>query len=160
MPVCRWDRLSRLWERYIQSYRCLGLLHHRPEQPWPASARRQLLVELAYGVEDWITEAALYAQWSCCHNKRTIDPMTVAIPAAQTATPTSRLNHHGLDQTPQSLFPVRSCLMPYAARPAPATAMTRPIASASPGPACLVEIASLTVTPTDTFLPDNLGSLP
>ncbi|HCT75295.1 MAG TPA: hypothetical protein DGT23_01605 [Micromonosporaceae bacterium] len=60
MPV-RWDRLPGLWERYIQAWCCLGLLHHRPEQPWLASTRRQLLVELAYGVEDWITEAALYA---------------------------------------------------------------------------------------------------
>lgn len=61
MPGGRWDRLPGSWERYIQAWCCLGLLHHRPEQQWPESARRQLLVELAYGVEDWITEAALYA---------------------------------------------------------------------------------------------------
>ena len=61
MPGGRWDRLPGSWERYIQAWCCLGLLHHRPEQPWKASARRQMLVELAYGVEDWITEAALYA---------------------------------------------------------------------------------------------------
>ncbi|WP_319462655.1 hypothetical protein [Micromonospora sp. RTP1Z1] len=61
MPAGRWDRLPGLWERYIQVWCCLGLLHHRPEQPWPTSTRRQMLIELAYGVEDWITEAALYA---------------------------------------------------------------------------------------------------
>lgn len=61
MPAGRWDRLPGLWERYMQAWCCLGLLHHRPEQPWSASTRRQMLVELAYGVEDWITEAALYA---------------------------------------------------------------------------------------------------
>jgi hypothetical protein len=61
LPAGRWDRLPGLWERYIQAWCCLGLLHHRPEQPWSASTRRQMLVELAYGVEDWITEAALYA---------------------------------------------------------------------------------------------------
>ncbi|MEV4537579.1 hypothetical protein AB0J82_27750 [Asanoa sp. NPDC049518] len=60
MPAGRWDRLPGLWERYLQAWCCLGLLHHRPEQPWLTSARRQLLVDLAYGVEDWITEAALY----------------------------------------------------------------------------------------------------
>lgn len=61
MPAGRWDRLPGSWERYIQAWCCLGLLHHRPEQPWKASTRRQILIELAYGVEDWITEAALYA---------------------------------------------------------------------------------------------------
>jgi hypothetical protein len=61
MPAGRWDRLPGSWERYIQAWCCLGLLHHRPEQPWSASTRRQMLIDLAYGVEDWITEAALYA---------------------------------------------------------------------------------------------------
>lgn len=60
MPAGRWDRLPGLWERYMQAWCCLGLLHHRPEEPWSTSTRRRLLVELAYGVEDWITEAALY----------------------------------------------------------------------------------------------------
>jgi len=61
MPTGRWDRLPGLWERYMQAWCCLGLLHHRPEQPWSVSSRRRMLVELAYGVEDWVTEAALYA---------------------------------------------------------------------------------------------------
>ncbi|MEV4623243.1 hypothetical protein AB0J74_31610 [Asanoa sp. NPDC049573] len=61
MPAGRWDRLPGLWERYIQAWCCLGLLHHQREQPWSTSTRRQMLVELAYGVEDWTTEAALYA---------------------------------------------------------------------------------------------------
>ncbi|HZM77520.1 MAG TPA: hypothetical protein VFC19_17515 [Candidatus Limnocylindrales bacterium] len=61
MPAGRWDRRPGLWERYLQAWCCLGLLHHRPEQPWSTSTRRKTLVELAYGVEDWITEAALYA---------------------------------------------------------------------------------------------------
>jgi hypothetical protein len=61
MPAGGWHRLPGLWERYIQTWCCLGLLHHRLEQPWSTSTRRQTLVELAYGVEDWITEAALYA---------------------------------------------------------------------------------------------------
>ena len=61
MTAGRWDRLPGRWERHIQAWCCLGLLHHRREQPWSTSTRRQMLVELAYGVEDWITEAALYA---------------------------------------------------------------------------------------------------
>ncbi|GIF74468.1 hypothetical protein [Asanoa siamensis] len=61
LPSGRWERSPGSWERYLQAWCCLGLLHHRPEQPWPTSARRRLLVELAYGVEDWVTEAALYA---------------------------------------------------------------------------------------------------
>jgi hypothetical protein len=44
-------RLS-VWERTVQAWCCLGLLHH---------GERQLLTEIAFGVEDWTTEAALYA---------------------------------------------------------------------------------------------------
>ncbi|HEX8345529.1 MAG TPA: tetratricopeptide repeat protein [Actinoplanes sp.] len=50
-----------LWVRCAQVWACLGLLHHRTDEPWPQSTRRRLLVELIWGVEDWITEAALFA---------------------------------------------------------------------------------------------------
>jgi hypothetical protein len=50
-----------LWVRAVQVWACLGLLHHRTDEPWATSARRRLLVELIWGVEDWITEAALFA---------------------------------------------------------------------------------------------------
>ncbi|MGK5679056.1 tetratricopeptide repeat protein [Actinoplanes sp. URMC 104] len=40
---------------------CLGLLHHRPEEPWLDSERRRLLRELAEGGLDRVTEAALFA---------------------------------------------------------------------------------------------------
>jgi hypothetical protein len=50
-----------LWVRSVQVWACLGLLHHRTDEPWPDSTRRQVLVELAWGVEDWTTEAALFA---------------------------------------------------------------------------------------------------
>ncbi len=50
-----------LWVRCVQVWACLGLLHHRTDEPWPISTRRQVLVDLLWGVEDWITEAALFA---------------------------------------------------------------------------------------------------
>ncbi|WP_394328308.1 tetratricopeptide repeat protein [Couchioplanes caeruleus] len=50
-----------LWRRCAQVWACLGLLHHRTEEPWPFSIRRRLLVDLAKGGVDRITEAALFA---------------------------------------------------------------------------------------------------
>ncbi|MEV5819994.1 tetratricopeptide repeat protein [Micromonospora haikouensis] len=50
-----------LWVRCVQVWACLGLLHHRTDEPWASSTRRRTLVELVWGVEDWITEAALFA---------------------------------------------------------------------------------------------------
>ncbi|MEH0819525.1 MULTISPECIES: tetratricopeptide repeat protein [unclassified Micromonospora] len=50
-----------LWVRCVQVWACLGLLHHRTDEPWADSIRRRVLVELVWGVEDWITEAALFA---------------------------------------------------------------------------------------------------
>ncbi|MGA3524037.1 tetratricopeptide repeat protein [Melissospora conviva] len=50
-----------LWHRTVQVWACLGLLHHRTDEAWESSARRELLLGLVWGVEDWITEAALFA---------------------------------------------------------------------------------------------------
>jgi tetratricopeptide (TPR) repeat protein len=50
-----------LWVRCVQTWACLGLLHHRTDEPWESSTRRRLLIELVWGVEDWTTEAALFA---------------------------------------------------------------------------------------------------
>jgi len=49
------------WPRFTQAWACLGLLHHMPEQPWPDSTRRAVLVDLVNGVEDWATDAAANA---------------------------------------------------------------------------------------------------
>jgi tetratricopeptide (TPR) repeat protein len=48
------DDCARVWA-------ALGLLHHRPDEPWASSARRRLLVDLAADGVDRITEAALFA---------------------------------------------------------------------------------------------------
>jgi tetratricopeptide (TPR) repeat protein len=50
-----------LWVRCVQVWACLGLLHHRTDEPWAGSTRRRVLVDLVWGIEDWITEAALFA---------------------------------------------------------------------------------------------------
>lgn len=50
-----------LWVRSVQVWACLGLLHHRTDEPWPTSTRRRILLDLVWGVEDWVTEAALFA---------------------------------------------------------------------------------------------------
>ncbi|NIL57059.1 tetratricopeptide repeat protein [Salinispora arenicola] len=50
-----------LWVRSVQVWACLGLLHHRTDEPWPTSTRRTVLLDLVWGVEDWTTEAALFA---------------------------------------------------------------------------------------------------
>ncbi|WIM94252.1 hypothetical protein ACTOB_006266 [Actinoplanes oblitus] len=49
------------WYRLLQPWVCLGILHHRADEPWETSTRRQVLVDLAFGVEDWVSDAALFA---------------------------------------------------------------------------------------------------
>ncbi|SCF11823.1 tetratricopeptide repeat protein [Micromonospora mirobrigensis] len=55
------DQDPSLWVRCAQVWACLGLLHHRTDEPWADSTRRRVLLELVWGVEDWTTEAALFA---------------------------------------------------------------------------------------------------
>ncbi|MFJ6676369.1 hypothetical protein ACIQMJ_35155 [Actinosynnema sp. NPDC091369] len=47
-----------LWVRAVQAWACLGLAHHRADEPWPASRRREILADLLNGPEDWVSEAA------------------------------------------------------------------------------------------------------
>ncbi|MYS22450.1 hypothetical protein GA0115240_14213 [Streptomyces sp. DvalAA-14] len=49
------------WHRFAQVWVCLGILHHRPAQPWADSARRTLLLRLLFGPEDWTVDAAAFA---------------------------------------------------------------------------------------------------
>ncbi|SDH28945.1 hypothetical protein SAMN05421505_113176 [Sinosporangium album] len=49
------------WIRQVQAWACLGIAHHRGDQPWRESERRRTLVDLAYGPEDWVSEAAVLA---------------------------------------------------------------------------------------------------
>jgi tetratricopeptide (TPR) repeat protein len=47
-----------VWLRAVQTLACVGIAHHRPEQPWAGSERRSILLDLLDGVEDWVCEAA------------------------------------------------------------------------------------------------------
>ncbi|MFI6156017.1 tetratricopeptide repeat protein [Kitasatospora sp. NPDC051170] len=68
-PLPREDELGRallshqpeLWVRAVQTFACLGLAHHRTDQPWADSDRRRLLSDLLLGPEDWVVEAAGFA---------------------------------------------------------------------------------------------------
>jgi hypothetical protein len=61
----RWQHLAKstptYWYRLLQPWVCLGILHHAKDEPWPTSTRRGVLVDLAFGVEDWVSDAALFA---------------------------------------------------------------------------------------------------
>ncbi|MFJ2776440.1 tetratricopeptide repeat protein [Kitasatospora sp. NPDC087315] len=50
-----------LWVRAVQSFACLGIAHHRTDQPWEGSDRRRVLLDLLLGSEDWVVEAAGFA---------------------------------------------------------------------------------------------------
>lgn len=61
----RWEHLAKstptYWYRLLQPWVCLGILRHREDEPWPVSTRREVLVDLAFGAEDWVSDAALFA---------------------------------------------------------------------------------------------------
>jgi tetratricopeptide (TPR) repeat protein len=50
-----------LWVRAAQVWACLGIAHHRADEPWARSRRRAILADLLNGPEDWVTEAAAFA---------------------------------------------------------------------------------------------------
>jgi tetratricopeptide (TPR) repeat protein len=60
-----WNEVARkipaYWPRCAQVWACLGLLHYRADEPWPTSVRRAVLIDLVRGVEDWVTDAAMFA---------------------------------------------------------------------------------------------------
>lgn len=46
------------WVRSVQTIACVGIAHHRADQPWAGSERRRILMGLLNGAEDWVCEAA------------------------------------------------------------------------------------------------------
>jgi hypothetical protein len=63
--TARWQLLAKstptYWYRLLQPWVCLGILQHAKNEPWATSTRRAMLVDLAFGVEDWVADAALFA---------------------------------------------------------------------------------------------------
>lgn len=62
------------WIRSAQAWTCLGIAHFQADEPWHESQRRALLVDLAYGPEDWVSETALLAMVATAW----VDPSTRA----------------------------------------------------------------------------------
>lgn len=54
-------QLPLYWQRLAQAWVCIGILHHRSDEPWNRSARRTLLLRLLFGPEDWTVDAAAFA---------------------------------------------------------------------------------------------------
>lgn len=61
----RWRHLGSTtptyWYRFFQPWVCLAILHHAGHEEWATSIRRQALMDLAFGVEDWVADSALFA---------------------------------------------------------------------------------------------------
>ncbi|MEU8297748.1 tetratricopeptide repeat protein [Micromonospora sp. NPDC048909] len=74
-----------LWVRGVQVWACLGLLHHRTDEPWDDSTRRRVLLDLVWGVEDWITEAALFALVTAAWVDPAVRPDVAAVVADRLA---------------------------------------------------------------------------
>ncbi len=47
-----------LWLSAVQVAACLGVAHHAVDEPWETSRRREILLDLLHGVEDWVNVAA------------------------------------------------------------------------------------------------------
>ncbi|MGI5243808.1 hypothetical protein [Dactylosporangium sp. CA-139066] len=74
----RWQNLARsrptYWYRLMQPWVCLGLLRHAEHEPWATSTRREVLVDLAFGVEDWVSDAALFALVTAAYREPAVRP--------------------------------------------------------------------------------------
>ncbi|MGC5017150.1 hypothetical protein [Micromonospora sp. DT47] len=76
--IARWQHLAKstptYWYRLMQPWVCLGILHHAKDEPWPTSTRREVLVDLAFGVEDWVADAALFALVTAAYREPDLRP--------------------------------------------------------------------------------------
>jgi len=74
----RWRHLATstptYWYRLMQPWVCLGILHHAGHEPWATSTRREVLVDLAFGVEDWVADAALFALVTAAYREPDLRP--------------------------------------------------------------------------------------
>ena len=83
----RWAYLAQstptYWYRLLQPWVCLGLLHHARYEPWATSTRREVLVDLALGVEDWTADAALFALVTAAYREPGLRPEVRALVRAR-----------------------------------------------------------------------------
>jgi hypothetical protein len=83
----RWDFLTKdnppYWYRFLIPWVCLGLLHHAPDEPWETSTRRQVLTDLAFGVEDWVSDSALFALVTAAYREPALRPEVHALVRAR-----------------------------------------------------------------------------
>lgn len=74
----RWEFLAEdnapYWYRFLIPWVCLGLLRHAEDEPWATSTRRQVLVDLAFGVEDWVSDSALFALVAAAYRQPELRP--------------------------------------------------------------------------------------
>lgn len=62
--AARWSRGPAYWTRLAQAWACLGVLYLEPDEPWQGSKRRNLLLRLLFGPEDWSVDAAAFALYT------------------------------------------------------------------------------------------------
>ena len=53
---------------------CLRTLHHATDEPWETSTRRRVLVDLPFGVEDWVSDSALFALVAAAYREPALRP--------------------------------------------------------------------------------------
>ncbi|MEV4713019.1 tetratricopeptide repeat protein [Micromonospora sp. NPDC049374] len=82
-----------LWLRCVQVWTCLGLLHHRTDEPWADSTRRRVLVELAREVPE-VTEAALFALVTAAWVDPSIRPDVAALVSERLAAVAAAARQH------------------------------------------------------------------
>ncbi len=82
-----------LWLRCVQVWTCLGLLHHRTDEPWPDSTRRRVLVELAHEVPE-VAEAALFALVTAAWVDPSVRTDVAALVTERLAAVATAVRHH------------------------------------------------------------------
>ena len=79
----RWTKLVRRsplnWPRIAQAWVCVGILHVRPEEPWPTSTRRAILNDVLLGPDDWSVDAAANAIATAAWNHPEVRPEAISL---------------------------------------------------------------------------------
>jgi hypothetical protein len=60
----RWGMGPAYWTRLTQAWACLGALYLDEDEAWRGSKRREILLRLLFGPEDWCVDAAAFALYT------------------------------------------------------------------------------------------------